>query len=291
MLRPSNNPTQGRPSVTTGASVASAGTSRHRWIGLAVISVGVAMIIVDATIVNVALSSIISDLGITSSDAQWVQEVYMLVFASLLLTLGRAADVVGRRRIFLISVVIFAAASVLAALAGSGSWLNGARVLQGIGGAMILPTSLLLLNAEFRGRERGIAFAIWGSTVGGTAALGPLLGGWLTTSFSRSWAFGINVPLGLVVLVGTMLWVRESGERERSSGADLIGLLFALPLYWPKFRSRRAAKDGAPRAPAGRSALPSTSPSSALCCSPASAGCWAIGWPGRRRCLPISVPS
>lgn len=204
------------------------GSSRRRWFGLAFISVGVAMIIVDATIVNVALPSIIDDLRITSTDAQWVQEVYTLVFAALLLTLGRAADVVGRRRIFLFGVVFFAAASVLAAFAASGPWLIGARVLQGFGGAMILPTSLSLLNAEFRGRERGIAFAIWGSTIGGTAALGPLLGGWLTTSFSWRWAFGINVPIGLIVLVGALLCVRESREQEHSTGTDLIGALLSV---------------------------------------------------------------
>jgi MFS family permease len=126
------------------------------------IALGVAMIIVDATIVNVAVPQIIKDLGITSSDAQWVQEVYTLVFAALLLAWGRLADRYGRRLVFVAGAAGFAAASVLAAFARSGPELIGGRVLQGIAGAMMLPTSLSLLNAGFRGRDRAIAFGCGG---------------------------------------------------------------------------------------------------------------------------------
>lgn len=186
------------------------------------------MIIVDATIVNVAVPSIIEDLGITSSEAQWVQEAYTLVFAALLLVFGRVSDRVGRLRMFSIGVGIFMAASVMAAIAQSGPQLIAARLVQGIGGAMMLPTSLSLINANFRGRERAIAFAIWGSTIGGTAALGPLLGGWLTTDFSWRWAFGINIPLGIVVLVGALVFVKESRESvEGERGVDLVGALLS----------------------------------------------------------------
>lgn len=186
--------------------------SRRRWAGLFFLSLGVAMIIVDATIVNVAVPQIIRDLGITSTDAQWVQAVYTLVFAALLLTFGRLSDQFGRRLLFTGGAVLFALASVLAAVSPSGGALIGARVLQGIGGAAMLPTSLSLLNASFRGRERGIAFAVWGSTIGGAAALGPLLGGWLTATYSWRWAFGINIPIGLLVLAGVLAFVRESRE-------------------------------------------------------------------------------
>ncbi|MGE5289541.1 MAG: DHA2 family efflux MFS transporter permease subunit [Micromonosporaceae bacterium] len=186
------------------------------------------MIIVDATIVNVAVPQIIKDLGITSSDAQWVQEVYTLVFAALLLVWGRLADRYGRRRLFAAGAIAFAAASVLAALSRSGPELIGSRVLQGIAGAMMLPTSLSLLNAGFRGRERAIAFAVWGSTIGGTAALGPLLGGWLTTSYSWRWAFGINIPLGIAVVAGTLLLVPESREAVAGRGNDLMGALLSV---------------------------------------------------------------
>jgi MFS family permease len=174
--------------VTAQAAPAAAARpgSRRRWLGLFFIALGVAMIIVDATIVNVAVPQIIKDLGITSSDAQWVQEVYTLVFAALLLVWGRLADRYGRRLLFVTGAAAFAAASVLAALTRSGPELIGSRVLQGIAAAMMLPTSLSLLNAGFRGRDRTIAFAVWGSTIGGTAALGPLLGGWLTTPFGSA---------------------------------------------------------------------------------------------------------
>ena len=208
---------------------ASAGpAARRRWAGLFFIALGVAMIIVDATIVNVAVPQIIKDLGITSSDAQWVQEVYTLVFASLLLMWGRLGDRYGRRLLFVTGAATFAAASVLAAFAQTGPELIGSRVLQGIAGAMMLPTSLSLLNAGFRGRDRAIAFAVWGSTIGGTAALGPLLGGWLTTSYSWRWAFGINVPLGLAVVAGTVLLVPESKQAAASRGNDLAGALLSV---------------------------------------------------------------
>ena len=185
---------------------------RYRWWGLLAISLGVAMIIMDATIVSVSVPSIVADLGISSTEIQWVQEIYTLLFAALLLTWGRIADRVGRRRIMLTGVVIFVAASVLCAVAESGGVLILGRAVQGLGGSMILPTTLALLNANFQGRERGIAFAVWGSTIGGMAAIGPLLGGWLTENASWRWAFGINVPVGVLVVAGLLLFVAESSE-------------------------------------------------------------------------------
>lgn len=205
----------------------SAASSRRRWFGLVIISLGVSLIIVDSTIVNVAVPSIIDDLGITSSQAQWVQEVYTLIFASLLLVCGRLADRSGRRRLFALGALIFALASVLAALADSGTTLIAARAVQGIGGALMLPTSLSLLNATFRGRDRGIAFGIWGATIGGTAALGPLLGGWLTTTFSWRWAFGINIPLGAIVIIGLYLLVDESRDPSAARGVDWRGAILS----------------------------------------------------------------
>lgn len=202
------------------------GSSRRRWAGLVFISVAVALIIVDSTIVNVAIPAIVDDLGISSSEVQWVQEAYTLVFASLLLVFGSLADRWGRRRMLLIGVVIFTVASIGAALAPTGSLLIAARLVQGIGGAMMLPTTLSLLNATFRGRERAIAFAVWGSTIGGMAAVGPLLGGWLTTAFSWHWAFLINVPLGIVIVVGVLLTVDES--RGAAEPIDVVGAMLSI---------------------------------------------------------------
>lgn len=202
--------------------------ARRRWLGLGVVSLGVALIIVDSTIVNVAIPSIIDDIGITSTQAQWVQEIYTLVFASLLLVFGRLADRFGRRRLFALGVTLFALSSVLAALAPTGDLLIAARALQGVGGALMLPTSLSLLNAGFRGRERALAFGIWGATIGGMAAVGPLLGGWLTTDYSWRWAFGINIPLGLIVLVGLFALVGESRDPNLRPGTDIPGAVLSV---------------------------------------------------------------
>lgn len=202
------------------------GVSRRRWAGLVFISIAVSLIIVDSTIVNVAIPSIVDDLGITSTEVQWVQEAYTLVFASLLLLFGAIADRVGRRRMLLLGVAVFTLASIAAALSGSGGALILSRFVQGVGGAMILPTTLSLINATFRGRERGIAFAVWGSTIGGMAAVGPLLGGWLTTQFSWHWAFGINIPLGVLIVVGLLLTVSES--RGESQGLDVVGAVLSV---------------------------------------------------------------
>ena len=124
---------------------------RLRWVGLVFISIAVSLIIVDSTIVNVAIPAIVDDLGITSTEVQWVQEAYTLVFAALLLVFGSLADRFGRRRVMLIGVVVFAASSVLAAFAADGGMLILARLAQGVGGAMILPTTLSIINATFRG--------------------------------------------------------------------------------------------------------------------------------------------
>ena len=204
--------------------------TKYRWWGLLAISLGVATIIMDATIVSVAIPSVVADLGISSTEVQWVQEIYTLLFAALLLTWGRVADRVGRRRIMLIGVVLFAAASLLCALAGSGGVLILGRALQGLGGSMILPTTLALLNANFQGRERGIAFAVWGSTIGGMAAVGPLLGGWLTEHASWRWAFGINIPVGVLVIAGLLLFVAESSEPSigRDQRLDAAGALLSI---------------------------------------------------------------
>lgn len=200
---------------------------RRSWFGLVFISIAVSLIIVDSTIVNVAVPSIVDDLGITSTEVQWVQEAYTLVFAALLLVFGTLADRFGRRRMLLTGVTIFALSSVGAALAPSGGLLILARLVQGVGGAMVLPSTLSLINATFRGRERGIAFAVWGSTIGGIAAVGPLLGGWLTTDFSWRWAFGINVPLGIIIVAG-LLWAVGESRDDRARRVDVVGAILSV---------------------------------------------------------------
>src|SRR5699024_10680474 len=136
-----------------------------RWYAMAIVSLAVSIIIMDATVVNVILPVLIQDLSLNVSEAEWANSIYALVFAALLITVGRMGDLFGRRRFLLIGITVFVLASLIAAAAPNGSVLLLGRLLQGVGGAMILPSTLATVNAMFTGRERGIAFAIWGSTI------------------------------------------------------------------------------------------------------------------------------
>ena len=203
-------------------------SSPKKWLAMMVIALSVSIIIMDATVVTVVLPVLIRDLGLTAADAEWVNSVYSLVFAAFLITAGRFGDMHGRKRLLLIGTVIFGIASVLAAVSPNGLALIAARILQGFGGAMILPATLSTLNAMFTGRERGIAFAIWGSTIGGMAALGPLVGGWLTTAFSWHWAFLINVPVVLIMFFGTLSLVPETRLEGSRRAFDPLGILLSV---------------------------------------------------------------
>ncbi|GIG65176.1 DHA2 family efflux MFS transporter permease subunit [Phytomonospora endophytica] len=198
----------------------------RRWLGLVAIALGVALIVVDTTIVNVIVPSIIGDLGVDSTQAQWIQESYAIVFAALLLLVGRCADILGARRVFLAGVVVFGATSLLAGLSPDGGLLVLARFLQGAGAAMILPTSLSLLNATFTGKARGQAFAVWGSTIGAAAAVGPLLGGWLSEHASWRWAFGINIPLAVLIIVGGLAFLSPSPKTR--GRVDTLGAVLSV---------------------------------------------------------------
>ncbi len=200
--------------------------STHRWWGLAVLGLGVAMIVMDITIINVALPSVISSMDLEIADAEWVNTIYPLVFATLLITLGRIGDNWGRKRLFLSGLATFVVASFFAGGADGLVDLVAARALQGVGAAMILPATLSIVNVNFQGRDRAIAFGIWGSIIGGMAAIGPLTGGWLTTEFSWRWAFYINIPLGLITLAAAWFVVDDPRTPDRSAtGFDLPGFL------------------------------------------------------------------
>lgn len=205
--------------------------TKNRWVGLVFIAMSISLVIIDGTIVNTIFPSIIRDLALTSTEVQWVQESYVLVFASLLLVWGSLADRIGRRRLLCIGIVIFIASSVWAGLTDSASALILARIIQGIGGAMVLPTTLSLVNATFQGRERGIAFAVWGATIGGMVAVGPVLGGWLATDFDWRWAFMINLPLGILILIGLLIFVNESKAPQTSGGIDWVGAAISVVMF------------------------------------------------------------
>ncbi|MFD6358164.1 MFS transporter [Nocardia tengchongensis] len=200
---------------------------RSAWIGLGVLAAGLSLIVVDGTIVGVALPVIVTDLGLNLTDAQWVNSAYSVVFAALLLTAGRLGDRLGRRRMFVLGVLVFLAGSLMAAVASSVAALILSRVVQGVGGAFVLPATLSSVNATFRGKDRVIAFAVWGAVISGMAAVGPLLGGSLTTYFSWRWIFIVNIPIGAAVLIGTLLAVRETKAAISEPGLDVDGLLLS----------------------------------------------------------------
>jgi len=198
----------------------------NRWRALAVLAAGLAMIVLDGTIVGIALPAIIFDLHLDIAESIWVNSLYSMIFAGLLLTAGWLSDRIGRRRQFLIGVVVFVLGSILAGLADGAAWLIAARAVQGVGGALIMPTTVSTINVLFRGRERAAAFGVWGAVMSATAAIGPLVGGALTEFVDWRWIFFVNVPAGIAVLVLGALHVPENlGGRE--GGFDLAGLLLS----------------------------------------------------------------
>src|SRR5213082_3378699 len=184
---------------------------RRRWLALAVIVAAQFMVVLDVAIVNVALPSIRTDLHFSQEGLQWVITAYALLFGGALLLGGRLADLLGRRRLFIAGLTLFTVSSLLDGLAWSEGSLIAFRALQGLGAALLSPAALSILTTTFReGRERNLALGIWGAASGSGGAAGVLLGGALTSAFSWSWIFFINVPAGIVVLALTPWLLRES---------------------------------------------------------------------------------
>ncbi len=196
-------------------------SERRKWLALGLLSVVQFMVVLDIAIVNVALPSIKDDLGFSQENLQWVISAYALVFGGFLLLGGRAADLLGRRRVFLVGIAVFTIASLLAGLAWSEASLIGARSLQGLGAAIISPAALSILSTTFtEGRERNIALGVWGAVGGFGAAAGVLLGGVLTDALSWEWIFFVNVPVGTLGFVLAPLLLAESRDaRVRSFDA------------------------------------------------------------------------
>jgi EmrB/QacA subfamily drug resistance transporter len=211
-------------------------SDRRKWLALALLSVIQFMVVLDIAIVNVALPSIKDDLGFSQANLQWVISAYALVFGGFLLLGGRAADLLGRRRIFLVAVVLFTVASLLAGLAWSEGSLIGARALQGLGAAIITPAALSILSTTFvEGRERNIALGAWGAVGGFGAAAGVLLGGILTDALSWEWIFFVNVPVGVTAFILAPILLKESRDahvkRFDVPGAVLVTGGLSLLVY------------------------------------------------------------
>jgi EmrB/QacA subfamily drug resistance transporter len=220
-------------------------TERRKWLALGLLSVVQFMVVLDIAIVNVALPSIKVDLGFSQDNLQWVISAYALVFGGFLLLGGRAADLLGRRRIFLLGLAVFTVASLLAGLAWSEASLIGARLLQGLGAAIISPAALSILSVTFReGRERNLALGVWGAVGGFGAAAGVLLGGILTETLSWSWIFFVNVPVGAAAFAAAPFLLGESRD-ARVSSFDLPGaVLVTGGLSSLVYAITRAGTDG-----------------------------------------------
>ncbi|MFB9315660.1 MFS transporter [Nocardioides plantarum] len=219
-------------------------TRDPKWWTLVAVCTGVFMLLLDITIVNVALPDIQSELDASLSDLQWVIDAYALSLASLLLTAGSLADLYGRKRVFVIGTVLFTVGSVACGLAQSVDFLTAARAFQGIGGAAMFATALALLASAFTGKDRGTAFGAFGATTGVAVAIGPVLGGVLTSGISWRWIFFVNIPICLVALFVTIGKVRES-HNPRAGSPDWAGFLsFSGSLGLLVYGLIRAGEDG-----------------------------------------------
>jgi EmrB/QacA subfamily drug resistance transporter len=216
----------------------------RRWWTLVAVLMGTFMLLLDVTVVNVALPKIQQDLHSSLSDLQWVVDAYSLMLAALLLLAGSLADRYGRRLIFMAGLALFSIASLTCGLAPNATFLNLARGVQGVGGAGMLATGLALIAQEFQGRERGTAIAAFGATIGGAVAIGPLVGGVLTDGLGWQWIFFVNVPIGALALGVAAMRIRES-RNPHAGPIDLGGFVtFSVSLFLVVFALLRGNADG-----------------------------------------------
>jgi EmrB/QacA subfamily drug resistance transporter len=203
----------------------------RKWWTLIAVCTATFMLLLDITVVNVALPDIQQSLHASFSDLQWVVDAYSLTLAAFLLTAGVAGDIYGRRKIFAIGLVVFSLASLVCGLSTTPLMLNLARAVQGVGGAIMFATSLALIAAAFTGRDRGTAFGIYGAVIGGAVAIGPLIGGAITSGIGWRWIFFVNVPIGAIAVLITFTQIAKS-EDLRSRKIDWVGFItFSVSLF------------------------------------------------------------
>src|SRR3954447_8913849 len=221
----------------------------RKWWTLGAVAIGVFMLLLDITVVNVALPAIQKDLGASFTDLQWVIDAYALTLAALLLVSGSFADLIGRRKVFVLGLILFSAASAACGLSQSPLMLILARGVQGIGGAMLFATSLSLIAQAFQGPDRGTAFGIWGATIGAAVAIGPLVGGALTDALGWEWILFVNVPIGIAAVFVTLAKVDESSD-PYPAGIDWAGAItFSASLFMLVFALIRGNEEGWGSAP------------------------------------------
>jgi EmrB/QacA subfamily drug resistance transporter len=216
----------------------------RKWWTLLLVSIATFMLLLDITIVNVALPDIQRSLHSSLSSLQWVVDAYSLMLAAILLTAGSLGDRLGRRRVFSLGFATFTFASFLCGISGDPTLLNLARGLQGVGGAAMFATSLALIGQEFQGRDRAMAFGVWGAVIGGAVAIGPLVGGIVTESFGWEWIFFINVPIGIIAILLTELRL-ENVAAQDPEPIDIAGLItFSSALFLLIFGLIRGNPEG-----------------------------------------------
>src|SRR5258708_2751205 len=198
-----------------------------KWLPLVILSLGFTIIILDTTILNVSLRTIINDLHTDIQSIQWVITAYSLMLAAFTVTGGRLGDIFGRKKMFMIGAIIFAIGSFIASISPSvGVLIAGEAIIEGVGAALMMPATMSLIVSNYKGRDRQIGFGVWGGIAGGAAALGPVVGGWLTTYTSWRWAFRVNVGVAALLLIGS-LFIAEAQDKEEKASLDIIGVILS----------------------------------------------------------------
>jgi len=245
---PSTPPDIGQPAREARTGREDRGERGNKWWTLVAVCMGTFMLLLDVTIVTVALPDIQQALNSSFSDLQWIVDAYALTLAAFLLTAGSLADMYGRRLMYLIGLVVFTCASALCGFAASTLMLQLSRALQGAGGAIMFAVSLALLADAFRGKDRGVAFGVWGAVTGLAVAIGPLLGGLLTTGLSWRWIFFVNAPIGIAAVIISVFKVAESRSPHASrpdwAGFSLFTVALSSLVYGLIESNQRSFTDG-----------------------------------------------
>jgi EmrB/QacA subfamily drug resistance transporter len=198
-----------------------------KWVPLLVMSLALTIIILDTTILNVTLRTIISDLHTNIQSIQWVITAYALMLAAFTITGGRLGDLFGRKKMFVLGAIIFAVGSFMTSIAHTvGFMILGEAIIEGIGAALMMPATASLLRSTYKGRDLAVAFGIWGGIIAGAAALGPVIGGWFTTNYTWRWAFRINVFVAAILVLASVL-IKEYRETEEKPSIDFVGVILS----------------------------------------------------------------